>query len=246
MGSVIMQLAKLKCLRCGYEWYPRTEKRPGVCPRCKCLKWDEPRRVFPSGSLMPAEFKKCSRCGETRKITDFQHRKQSSDGYTGVCKICIRKSCSASKHKLGYCNSMEENRNCGQYLGIHIAERVLIMCGMFQGVERATNNTRGYDFICSKGFKIDVKSATMRTRGNASNPYWIFHIDHNKIADWFVVIAFDDRINLTPLHIWMIPGAMLNHLTGLSITNSQRSLGKWKKFERPIDQLSKCCDKLKS
>ncbi len=38
----------LRCLRycngvpCGHVWYPRTPKRPKVCPRCKSMNWDEP------------------------------------------------------------------------------------------------------------------------------------------------------------------------------------------------------------
>lgn len=35
----------LCCTRCGGTWYPRTPKRPDVCPRCKSKYWDKPRRV---------------------------------------------------------------------------------------------------------------------------------------------------------------------------------------------------------
>ncbi len=33
-------IIKVKCQKCGHEWYPRKEKRPQLCPNCKCLKWD--------------------------------------------------------------------------------------------------------------------------------------------------------------------------------------------------------------
>jgi len=32
--------------------------------------------------------KKCSKCGIQKPITDFHHRKQNNDGYSGVCKQC--------------------------------------------------------------------------------------------------------------------------------------------------------------
>ena len=35
-------IQKLKCLRpeCGNEWFPRSEQKPKVCPKCKSYKWD--------------------------------------------------------------------------------------------------------------------------------------------------------------------------------------------------------------
>jgi predicted Zn-ribbon and HTH transcriptional regulator len=35
---------ELTCLKCGYRWEPRIERRPRVCPRCKNHDWDQPRR----------------------------------------------------------------------------------------------------------------------------------------------------------------------------------------------------------
>lgn len=37
MGTI----SKLKCRHCGHEWYPRTEKEPEVCPKCKRYNWKE-------------------------------------------------------------------------------------------------------------------------------------------------------------------------------------------------------------
>jgi len=38
-----IELTKIKCLRCGYEWYPRI---PDVrrCPRCKSFYFDRERK----------------------------------------------------------------------------------------------------------------------------------------------------------------------------------------------------------
>ena len=34
-----IKIHKLYCLRCGYAWYPRTDKKPLVCPCCKSRIW---------------------------------------------------------------------------------------------------------------------------------------------------------------------------------------------------------------
>ena len=30
--------------RCGYEWLPRFDDTPRVCPKCKSPNWDRPKR----------------------------------------------------------------------------------------------------------------------------------------------------------------------------------------------------------
>lgn len=35
-------IKKIKCLRCGFEWIPRTET-PKACPRCKSYDWNKQR-----------------------------------------------------------------------------------------------------------------------------------------------------------------------------------------------------------
>lgn len=35
----------LKCLRCCWEWIPRVDGRPFVCPQCKSRYWDENREI---------------------------------------------------------------------------------------------------------------------------------------------------------------------------------------------------------
>lgn len=41
-------MEKLRCCRCGHEWWPKTPNRPGVCPRCKSYDWDKPREGKPA------------------------------------------------------------------------------------------------------------------------------------------------------------------------------------------------------
>jgi len=41
-----VEIKKLHCLRCNYEWLPRYEgKLPRTCANCGSPYWDVPRRV---------------------------------------------------------------------------------------------------------------------------------------------------------------------------------------------------------
>ena len=140
----------------------------------------------------------------------------------------------------GWHSGIINNKNCPNYLGVTVAERVLSK--VFKNVERMPNNNPGYDFICNKGYKIDVKSSTKIKNKNK----WTFKINHNRIADYFICMAFDDRKNLNPLHIWLIPSKEINHLETLTISESK--VDKWNKYEL-FDKLNKviiCCNMMKN
>lgn len=141
----------------------------------------------------------------------------------------------------------ELNKNCPTFLGCHVAERVL--SHVFKDVDRMPSNNRGYDFICNKGMKIDVKSACLH------KDKYHFIINHNKIADYFLFIAFDNRTNLNPQHIWLIKSdeklsyseKFLNELNGINITNKLYCIDKFLIYEL-IDKLKEtieCCNELK-
>lgn len=40
----MVDLPKLKCTRCDWEWIPRKEDGPRVCPKCKSPYWDVERK----------------------------------------------------------------------------------------------------------------------------------------------------------------------------------------------------------
>jgi len=128
------------------------------------------------------------------------------------------------------------NKSCPTFLG-NIAERVL--SHVYNNVQCMPVNNPGYDFICDKDYKIDVKSACLnRLRYNQL----LFHINQNKIADYFICLAFDNRTDLIPLHVWLIPGYIINDK--LTITISQSTLSKWSEYEQLIDRIITCCDTL--
>lgn len=39
-----INIPKLKCERCEYKWFPRTNKVI-VCPKCKSPYWDRPIKI---------------------------------------------------------------------------------------------------------------------------------------------------------------------------------------------------------
>lgn len=45
MAEKIKKIEQRECLRCPddngtYKWFPRTQKKPDRCPRCKSLLWE--------------------------------------------------------------------------------------------------------------------------------------------------------------------------------------------------------------
>lgn len=132
---------------------------------------------------------------------------------------------------------MSENHACSMFLGVHIAERVLSR--VFKDVIKQPTNNPGYDFLCNKGKKIDVKSSCLYQSKNAS-PRWQFHIDKNKIADYFLCLAFDNRNDLNPLYMWLFPADEVNLKNAIGV--SMYMTDKWNQYSLPINKVVVCCD----
>ena len=136
-----------------------------------------------------------------------------------------------------YENRMGTNEACSLFLGVHVAERVLSK--VFKDVKIMPRNNPGYDFICNKGKKIDVKSSTRRHAYGG----WAFTINKNTVADFFLCIAFDDRDNLNPQHLWLLPSDLINHLFGIKITD--RTIEKWNEYKLDVENVIECCEEIK-
>jgi hypothetical protein len=134
---------------------------------------------------------------------------------------------------------MTEAKESSAYLG-YISE--IVLSSVFDNVERAPNNNPGWDFKCGKGKLIDAKAACLNKRGAG----WQYSIRRNTIADYFLLLAFQDRKTLTPLHVWLVPGKLINHKTGITISRSLLSLDLWKKYEMPLDKIEMKCDSIRS
>ena len=132
------------------------------------------------------------------------------------------------------------NKESSTYLGVTIAEKVLSK--IFKNVERMPYGNRGFDFICGKGFKVDVKSSCKYKYNNNRSDNWIFHIGKNKTADYFLCLAFDNRELLNPEHLWLIPQKIINNK---SISISKSTINKWNEYKQDISKIIKCCDNIK-
>lgn len=135
---------------------------------------------------------------------------------------------------------MGENKSCSAYLGVHVAERVLSK--VFKDVERMPYNHIGYDFICNRGMKIDVKSSTIHVRQDR-NDLWTFNIRKNTTADHFLCIAYDNRVDLTPMHVWLVPGDIINDVHSVAV--SVGAPDKFREYELDIAKTAACCDDMR-
>ena len=135
---------------------------------------------------------------------------------------------------------MSENRGCPLFLGVHVAEQVLAL--VFNHVDRMPNNNPGYDFICGNGYRIDVKSACRSVRKIGSDR-WEFYIGKNQIAEYFLCLAFDNRDDLNPEHVWLIPARYVNdHMT---VGVSESTIAKWDEYKLDVEKVSACCNIMK-
>ena len=176
--------------------------------------------------------KTCSRCNLTLSPENFYENPTAPDGLTQYCKKCGRDRINAANHSAGKTRPLQDAKDSSSYLGVYVAERALSR--IFNTIVRMPYGNPAFDFICGKGYKIDVKSACQNT-----SKRWAFHINKNELADFFLCLAFDNRDSLTPLHLWLLPGSVVNHLVGASISES--TFAKWSAFEMPMDKVVACC-----
>lgn len=153
--------------------------------------------------------------------------------HTNKSKIKLSEAHLKDPLPIGEKNKIPTNKDCASYLG-SLTEQVL--SNLFKDVQIMPHGNHGFDFICNQDYKIDAKScATGNKIGN-----WQFGIGKNQIADYFLCVAFEDRNNLNPVHLWLIPGKDINHKMGITISKSM--LKKWSQYEQPLDKVILCCD----
>lgn len=153
-------------------------------------------------------------------------------------------------HDKGIHVPMSENEECSTYFGIWIAENYIIKT--FEDADKAPYGTIGYDWICNKGKKIECKARCLD-----SNNAWDYPIgnrrnyNYNMVADYFIISAWDNRESLNPFHVWVfhrddiVRGEPFWMRMSISISNSEKVLKKFKKFEvtNRLDKLKELCNK---
>lgn len=179
----------------------------------------------------------CTVCGKLLTSDNWWQSFRHNSDYR--CIMC-GKEVNRLRRRANGGMSMSENVDSSMFLGVHVAEQVLRH--MFKNVVQMPYGNHGYDFICGKGYLVDAKASCMIIRDRHS-PCWKFTIRKNKIADYFILLAFDNRNDINPLHIWMIPGDVINDSTGVSIATT--TLDKWDEYRLDIDKVITCCNAMK-
>jgi hypothetical protein len=208
--------------------------------RALILNADRYIGMFPGRRKMQPS-KRCPHCGNMKPLNEFyiSHSGMTMGKPRTYCKKCGVDQVRERRHRKGMNKPLKESKDCASYLGVYVAERALSK--FFDHIERMPYGNKGFDFICGKGYKIDVKSGCKRP--SVGGGYWIFGTKHNMIADYFLCLAFQDREMLEPLHVWLIP----THDANVSaITISIKRIRDWSKYERPLDKVLTCCHELRS
>jgi hypothetical protein len=204
-----------------------------------------------------AEFKKCIRCGESKPIEEFFKNCGGNKRHLR-CKRCdnienrerarldperYARYAREERYRKGERTPLSEAKNCASYLGVYIAERAL--ANFFDNITKMPTNNPGFDFVCGRGFKIDVKSSCLIYYPKKT-PRWKFATGHNDITDYFLCLAFDNRENLEPQHVWLIPSKDIRSKTAVVITNGDKWMDPWKQYERPMNRVLSCCNQMRS
>jgi len=217
-----------------------------LCTKCDTLKPLSKYRIRKSGPRTGKPFSHCRECERlNHKAYRLTHKDQRKAYHKVYQKEYQKKHPNHTinwMHKTGKSKPMSENKACASYLGYVISETILSR--EFPGIIRMPQNHPGYDFYCPKGFTIDVKSSCLISREHG-NDFWSFDINYNQIPDYFLLLFWDNRTDLNPLHIMLIPGPVINNKSTLSITNSPKSLSKWSKYSRPLTNALNCCSQLR-
>lgn len=121
------------------------------------------------------------------------------------------------------------NENCSVYFG-NIAEQII--SEMYPDAQVMPAQSPGYDIIYNNN-KIDVKSAFT---GDKSG-FWIFYIEKNVRADYFLCMAFDNRKDRTLVRVWLIPGNIVNCKD--TITMSKSNIKRLSKYEQSFNEILK-------
>ena len=163
------------------------------------------------------------------------------------------------RHEKGEGLSMSENKECSKYLGVHICENKEFISKIINIVESMQCNNPGYDIICGKGKKIDIKCSCL-----IYNKEWHFSIKKNKIADYFLMIAFDNRETLNVQHIWLVKSNtyiektnnyfsksfIFNERIAVIVGKGIRALKRWNKYEitdiYKLKEVQKVCNNFKN
>ena len=228
---------------------------------------------FIKGELSNIEYKnRQSKRKGYKNYSDYNNKLLKNRGYESSNEYCKEQAKNRGYENRGEYNrkmdykkgigtglSMSENKDCSAYLGVHICENKEFLNKIINIIENMSYNNPGYDVVCTKDKKVDVKCSCL-----SSNKQWNFAIKKNKIADYFLCISFDNRDYLNIIHIWLIKGNdviektnhhrseefIFNEKDTVNISKGDRALKRWKKYEiidtYKLEEAQKLCDTFKN
>ena len=78
-----LPVSKKKCLRCDYQWYPKSPKEPQRCPNCNSPYWNRPRiKAAPEAAKVK----------RNNRYIAASLRRQIIDKYESTCYYCQNKT----------------------------------------------------------------------------------------------------------------------------------------------------------
>jgi len=185
-----------------------------------------------------------TKTGTNKLLKEWAVRKgfNSYEEYLDIMAIgrgftCYEEYTKVWEYYPGMPDPIKENRKDARFIGIYIAENSVSK--LFEDTKQMRYGNPGYDIICKKGYKIEVKAATLARNNTLS-----FHLGKNKIADYFILIGFNNIIELKPLYLWIIKsdeiirGSRLKDIDVLSISNETELVKPFRKYNK-IDKLEK-------
>lgn len=143
----------------------------------------------------------------------------------------------------GIPNIICDDRSDIHFIG-HIAEYGVSR--IFKNIQGMFFTNRGYDFVCETGQKIEVKASLLHIDNK-----FTFHIRYNDIADYFILIGFDNVLDLHPLHMWIIKNREIikdipiNNIKILNIINDKKDIAYFQIYEKAdkLEELTNVCAK---
>lgn len=231
------------CSKCGEtkpfdEFSDRKDSKDGKRGACKKCEYERGRKYRQEHREERKEQKR-KYYQNHKKERDKKSKKYYREHREEIAIQGKKKYENGGREKAGH-KSMYKDKTLPQYLGIVIGERLIRH--LFNDVEVMPHGNPKFDFICNKGKKIDVKTSSTLLEGD-KYPHWGFKIKRNTTADFFICVAFDNRTDLNPLHLWMIPGKEINNHSGIQISPS--TIHKWDKWKRDIDNAQLCCAEIR-
>ena len=110
------------------------------------------------------------------------------------------------------------------------------------GYKRMPFTNLGYDVLDEHGHTIDIKNSCLGA-GGYTKCGWNYCIKCNKQPEYFILVALDGRKSLTPMHIWKVPGHIINQKKCLYISKTDHP--QWDRYELPIAALRIAYEKWK-